>query len=131
MLFGQGVLVTNTAKRSRFFQLLALFTTKATLEGIEFIVWTFYRSPQDQNFLYQQGRTRPGKIITNCDGTLQRSRHQEWLAVDILIIKDGSDVWTNDPAYERLGEIWEALGGHWGGNFALCDYVHFELSESE
>ena len=117
--------MTNTAKRCRFLQLLALLIQKVTLEGIEFIVWTFYRSPVDQSYLYQQGRTRPGKIITNCDGTLVRSKHQDWLAVDILIIKDGSDQWTKTPEYEHLGEIWQSLGGRWGGNWN--DYFHFEL----
>jgi peptidoglycan L-alanyl-D-glutamate endopeptidase CwlK len=122
------MLMTNTAKRCQFLQHLALLIQKATLEGIEFIVWTFYRSPADQNFLYQQGRTRPGKIITNCDGTLVRSRHQDWLAVDILIIKDGADQWIRTPEYDRLGEIWESLGGKWGGNFKspAGDIFHFQ-----
>lgn len=120
--------MTNTAKRCRFLQLLALLIQKATLEGIEFIVWTFYRSPQDQNFLYQQGRTRPGKIITNCDGQINQSNHQQWLAVDILVIRDGADLWTHEPEYDRLGEIWESLGGKWGGSFkSIDDIFHFEL----
>jgi peptidoglycan L-alanyl-D-glutamate endopeptidase CwlK len=115
----------STPKRARFIQLLALFTTKATLEGIEFIVWTFYRSPADQNYLYQQGRTRPGKIITNCDGHIQLSQHQRWLAVDILVIKDGAQLWDHEPEYARLGEIWTALGGRWGGTWG--DDFHYEL----
>ena len=123
--------MTNTQKRTRFIQHLALFTQKATLEGIEFIVWTFYRSALEQNWFYQQGRTRPGKIITNCDGQVYRSRHQDWLAVDILIIdKAGGSVWTRTPEYDRLGEIWESIGGRWGGNFTSPDCFHFEYAEA-
>lgn len=117
--------MTNTKKRIRFIQLLALFIQKATLEGIEFIWWTVYRSPQDQNFLYQQGRTRPGKIITQCDGQIKQSKHTQWLAVDILIIKDDASVWERTAEYDRLGEIWQALGGCWGGEWG--DVFHFEL----
>lgn len=123
--------MTSTQKRIRFLQLLALLIQRAVLEDppIEFIVWTFYRSPNDQNFLYQQGRTRPGKIITNCDGHLSQSKHQQWLAMDILIIENGTQAWERTPEYERLGEIWESLGGRWGGNFTSpgSDCFHFEL----
>jgi len=118
-------MVTNTQRRIRFIQLFALLIQRATLEGIDFIVWTFYRSPQDQNFLYQQGRTRPGNKITNCDGHIKQSQHQKWLAVDILIIKEGTQVWTRTADYEHLGEIWESLGGKWGGGWNDC--FHFEL----
>jgi hypothetical protein len=102
---------------------------QANLDNIEFIVWTFYRSPADQNYLYQQGRTRPGGIITNCDGYINKSKHQEWLAIDILIVRYGTDLWTHEPEYDRLGEIWEALGGTWGGKFhsPQADIFHFEL----
>jgi hypothetical protein len=112
-----------------FLQLLALFTTQAKSEGIEFIIWTFYRSPADQNYLYQQGRTRPGKIITNCDGHIVLSEHQKWLAVDILVIKDGAQLWDHAPEYDRLGEIWEGMGGVWGGRWHSPggDIYHFEL----
>jgi hypothetical protein len=48
--------------------------------------------------------------------------------VDILVIRDGADVWSHAPAYDRLGEIWESLGGKWGGSFkSLDDIYHLEL----
>ena len=120
--------MTHTQKRIRFIQLFALLTQKATLEGIEFIIWTFYRSHTEQNLLYQRGRTEEGKIITNCDGYAKQSMHQKWLAIDVLIIKDGAAVWDYVPEYDRLGEIWEALGGVWGGRFKSPsgDVYHFE-----
>ncbi len=120
--------MTNTQKRIKFLRLLARFISQAGAEGIEFIVWTFYRSPTDQNYLYQQGRTRSGQIITNCDGYLTLSKHQSWLAVDLLIIEDGAQVWERTPEYERLGEIWVSLGGRWGGDWNDC--YHFELAEA-
>jgi len=124
--------LTNTERRIRFLEKFALLIERARLEDppIRFIVWTFYRTPDQQNALYQQGRTTPGKIVTNCDGYTSLSNHQRWLAADILIIKpDGSQDWGPSPAYDRLGEIWRSLGGAWGGDFASLkgDIFHFEL----
>lgn len=117
--------MTSTEKRIKFLRLFAQLTIKSADEGITFIVWTFYRSPADQNFLYQQGRTRPGEIITNCDGFIVLSNHQRWLAMDILIIKDAGQVWERTGDYDRLGAIWTDLGGRWGGQWNDC--YHFEL----
>ena len=120
--------MTHTQKRIRFIQMVATLTQRAALEGIEFIIWTFYRSHTEQNLLYQRGRTEEGKIITNCDGYVKQSMHQKWLAIDALVIKDGVAVWDHTPEYDRLGEIWEALGGKWGGRFKSPsgDVYHFE-----
>jgi len=117
--------LTNTEKRIRFIDLFSQFVQQAKAKGIQFIVWTFHRTAQEQNYLYQQGRTRSGRKVTNCDGYIKASNHQNWLAKDILIIKDGHDVWTRTPDYDRLGEIWTALGGRWGGEWDDC--FHFEL----
>ena len=118
--------MTNTEKRIKFLQMFGAFITQAKAENIEFIVWTVYRSAQEQNLLYQQGRSKPGQKVTNCDGYNTISNHQRWLAVDILIIdEDGSQVWERTPEYDRLGEIWTSLGGRWGGQWNDC--YHFEL----
>jgi peptidoglycan L-alanyl-D-glutamate endopeptidase CwlK len=124
-------MATNTEKRVRFLELFGLLCTKAKVEGIQFIVWTFDRTPQEQNYLYQQGRTRPGKVITNCDGYIKKSAHENWLAIDLAIVKNGKVVWDPIPEYFDLGEYWESLGGTWGGRFSAAsgvsgDIYHFE-----
>jgi hypothetical protein len=50
--------------------------------GLEFRITEAYRTPERQNFLYQQGRTRAGNIVTNFDGYRKISEHQTRLAVD-------------------------------------------------
>jgi peptidoglycan L-alanyl-D-glutamate endopeptidase CwlK len=125
-------MATSTEKRSRFLGLFGQLLTFAAERGILMIVWTFERSPQEQNFLYQQGRTRPGKIVTNCDGYITKSEHQKWLAIDLAVVKDGEVEWADLPEYHDLGEFWESLGGAWGGAFigsgsALNDIYHFQL----
>ena len=45
-----------------------------------------YRSPEEQNKLYQQGRTKPGSIVTYKDGYEKKSKHNysPSLAVDVV-----------------------------------------------
>ena len=122
--------MASTAKRVKFIELWGQLCAYAAERGIKYIAWTFDRSPQEQNYLYQQGRTRPGKIVTNCDGYIKKSPHQHWLAIDIAIVKNGAVEWADLPEYHDLGEYWESLGGFWGGRIAsLGDVYHFELKE--
>jgi peptidoglycan L-alanyl-D-glutamate endopeptidase CwlK len=98
--------------------------------GLEVVITQGVRSAAQQRALYAQGRTRPGKIVTNCDGYIKKSPHQHWLAIDIAIVKNGAVEWADLPEYHDLGEYWESLGGFWGGRIAsLGDVYHFELKE--
>lgn len=55
------------------------------------------------------------------------SLHTERLAVDFNLWVNG--VFQTDPkAYEPMGEMWEVLGGTWGGRFASKDNDHFSLA---
>lgn len=81
-----------------------------------------YRSQARQNYLYQQGRTRPGAIVT---WTLT-SRHTSRLAWDIAVAppKDLYDVTT----LNKVGAIARKLGITWGGDWTgSIDRPHFEV----
>lgn len=87
------------------------------------------RSDERQQQLYAQGRTAPGAIVTNCDGTIHRSRHQTQAdgfghAVDCCF--DSETPYEGPwPVY---GAAAVALGLVWGGNFSkLQDRPHVEL----
>ena len=56
-------------------------------EGHPFQVFEAYRTPQRQAFLYAQGRTQPGDIVTKAQPWT--SYHQYGLAVDIVLKIDG------------------------------------------
>ncbi|MCU0634953.1 MAG: M15 family metallopeptidase, partial [Gemmatimonadaceae bacterium] len=60
------------------------------------------RSPERQAWLYAQGRTRPGQVVT----WTQHSAHLSGDAADVII--DGQ--WRNDRAYGRLHRIAEDEG---------------------
>ncbi|MDC6267798.1 M15 family metallopeptidase [Lysinibacillus fusiformis] len=93
---------------------------KAGIKNV-FITET-YRSQERQKYLYAQGRTRPGNIVT---WTLE-SNHKSRLAWDIAVGPPQSlyDVTT----LNRVGEIARKLGITWGGVWlAKIDRPHFEV----
>jgi len=101
-------------------QLLFQECFKAGIKNI-FITET-YRSQERQKYLYAQGRTRPGQIVT---WTLD-SNHKSRLAWDIAVCPPHSlyDVTT----LSKVGAIAGKLGITWGGNWSdKIDRPHFEV----
>lgn len=97
----------------------------AHIFDIHFIVTDFHRTASRQKELYDAGKSK-------CDGVNHRSKHQDWLAIDICIVnEDGALVWNRSETYEKLGKQWKALGGIWGGDWeSLNDIYHFQAGES-
>ena len=96
---------------------------KAGIKNI-FITET-YRSPERQKYLYAQGRTRSGQIVT---WTLN-SNHSSRLAWDIACSSPASlyDVAT----LNKVGAIARKLGITWGGDWKNnIDRPHFEVKSS-
>lgn len=95
-------------------------------EGIKNIFITeTYRSQERQNYLYAQGRTRPGQIVT---WTLS-SNHTSRLAWDIAIGPPQS--LYDEVTLKRVGAIARKLGITWGGDWTgNKDRPHFEVPKS-
>lgn len=92
------------------------------------------RTFEEQDVLYQQGRTKPGKKITNAKAG--KSIHNYGFAVDICLIINGNTAswdaakdWDNDQIadwYECV-KIFAIHGWEWGGNWkTFKDLPHFE-----
>ena len=90
------------------------------------------RSVEEQARLFAQGRTSPGKVVTNCDGVVKKSRHQLAAdgfghAVDCAFVVGGQVVW--EGPWNLYGEVGKVLGLVWGGDFhSLVDRPHLELT---
>jgi D-alanyl-D-alanine carboxypeptidase-like protein len=74
-----------------------------------------------------QAYAKMGKGISN-------SLHCLRLAVDLNAYfegkwLDGSQDW-HIPHLERLGKLWESMGGSWGGRFTKKDYNHYSLQHN-
>lgn len=92
------------------------------------------RTYKEQQDLYDQGRTKPGRKVTNAKPG--QSIHNYGLAVDICMIIDGKAAswdtvkdWDNDRIadwYECV-KIFAKNGWDWGGNWKnFRDLPHFE-----
>lgn len=73
-------------------------------EGFPFKVFEAYRMPQRQAYLFGQGRTRPGAIVTQARPW--ESYHQFGLAADIVLCPGGK--WSWDASAEYI-QAWDRL----------------------
>ncbi len=84
-----------------------------------------YRSQARQNYLYAQGRTRPGPIVT---WTLS-SHHQSRLAWDIAV--GPPNVLYDASILNKVGVIARKLNITWGGDWVgSVDRVHFQIEST-
>lgn len=98
-------------------------------EGYKVLVTQTLRTIEEQNALYEQGRTKPGAIVTNAKGGY--SYHNYGLALDFCMIRtDGSLDWIVGTKWRRIAEIGKSLGFEWGGDWtgSLIDYPHLQYT---
>lgn len=105
---------------------------------VDFTITDGVRTVKEQQALYTKGRTKPGNIVTHCDGIRKKSNHQPkadgfGYAVDLYPYMNGS-VQVN--AVKELKIIANhilntakdlGINIEWGGNWRMKDYPHFEL----
>lgn len=92
------------------------------------------RTFAEQDALYAKGRTAPGGIVTNAKGGL--SMHNYGLAIDIVLIRDGSALWDvksdldgdGKPDWIEIVNIFKSYGWEWGGDWKFYDAPHFQKS---
>lgn len=89
-----------------------LIVEELNTEGFPFRIFEAFRSPQRQEFLYAQGRTRPGPIVTKARPW--RSYHQYGLAIDLVLFVNGQWSWKTSgeyrDAWKRMHQIGESHG---------------------
>lgn len=100
--------------------------------GHPMLVTDGVRTAEKQRALYAQGRTQPGKIVTNADGVNKPSNHQRHAdgyghAVDCAFLVNGAPSWDEHLPWRCYGEMAKALGCAWGGDFStIRDLPHIE-----
>lgn len=102
------------------------FLAAAKAEGIDVLITSTYRDNESQDELYAQGRTRPGKIVTNARGG--QSFHNYRVAFDFVPVIGGKAVWNDLALFRRLGKIGKSLGLEWGGDWKFRDYPHLQYT---
>jgi peptidoglycan L-alanyl-D-glutamate endopeptidase CwlK len=100
-------------------------------QGIDLLVTSTYRSTAEQNALYAQGRTKPGKKVTNAKGG--QSFHNHRLAYDVVPLRNGKPVWgttgEDGKLWQRVGELGEGAGLEWAGRWTkFKEFPHFQYT---
>ncbi len=96
-------------------------------DGLNIGISETYRTAKRQDYLYTQGRTRPGNIITYARGSSMSSYHQWRLAFDVYnnVVGDAYNI----NVLNKVGAIGEKLGLEWGGNWtSFKDSSHFQYT---
>ena len=98
---------------------------KAALAGIKIKIISGFRSYEEQDALYAQGRTAPGNIVTNARGGY--SNHNFGIAFDVGVF-EGNKYLDDSPKYKAVGVLGMDLGLEWGGSWkTIVDQPHFQL----
>ncbi len=101
---------------------------RAYKQGIYVLFSDGYRSNAEQNALYAQGRTKPGKIVTNARGG--QSLHNYGLAIDMFITnKAGTSATWPVGELRKVAQIAKGLGFEWGGDWkTFKDNPHLQMT---
>ena len=129
-------------------EILKLAITRSV---IDFGISEGHRSIERQQFLYNQGRTTPGNIVTNVDGINKKSKHNYYpsRAMDVFAYVPGRGVVYDDIYMGYLAGLFDSISKElkaagkikatlrWGGNWdgdgelktdqKLVDLPHFEI----
>jgi peptidoglycan L-alanyl-D-glutamate endopeptidase CwlK len=100
---------------------------EAKRQGLNAKIIDTFRSPERQDHLYAQGRTRAGNIVTNATGKDMSSYHNWRLAFDCIQNVPGKEY---DAAFlAKLGKIGQSIGLEWGGGWSTFkDAPHFQYT---
>ncbi|SEN71043.1 peptidoglycan L-alanyl-D-glutamate endopeptidase CwlK [Amphibacillus marinus] len=153
LLVGFTILIAVVAIRSvQFYQLISsrnqpselhpiivehmeTLITQAKQVGIDVVITDGFRSFEEQEQLYEQGRSNEGSIVTNAQAG--QSYHNYGLAIDFALQNQAGDIiW--DMAYDgnqngesdwlEVVELAKALGFDWGGDWRhFPDYPHLQM----
>ena len=106
-----------------------LFISSCKKEGIAILITSTYRDIESQNKLYSQGRTEPGKKVTNAKGG--QSFHNWKVAFDFVPIVSGKAQWNDLSLFKRCGEIAKTHGLEWAGDWkTFKEYAHCQYTST-
>lgn len=104
------------------------FIANCQNSGIDVIITSTYRDNESQAALYAQGRTSPGKIVTNANAG--QSFHNYKVAFDFVPIVNGKPSWDDSELFESCGKIGESLGLEWAGRWVkFKELAHMQYTE--
>ncbi|MEI6757672.1 MAG: M15 family metallopeptidase [Chlorobium sp.] len=119
------------------------FLDECSAAGYDVLITSTYRDNESQAELYAQGRTKPGRIVTNAQAG--KSWHNWRVAFDIVPLRHGKPVWgtlgngiDNNPKDDEIDdlELWhqvaaiaKSVGLEWAGDWkTFRELAHFQYT---
>ena len=103
------------------------FLDKCKEQGIDVIITSTYRDKESQQALYDQGRSKPGKKVTNAKSG--QSFHNWRVAFDFVPIISGKAQWNDISLFRRCGDIAKSIGLEWAGDWkSFKEYAHCQYT---
>lgn len=100
-----------------------LFLDACKQKNIPIFITETHRSQKRQDYLYEQGRTRPGKIVT----WTRSSNHTGGYAWDIAV-NAPHDLYDS-TIIAKAGAVAATLNIEWGGKWKKKDAPHFQINK--
>ncbi len=98
---------------------------KAAGMGITIRVISGLRTYAEQDALFEQGRGKPGRKVTNARGGY--SNHNFGIAFDVGVFRGGCYL-PESSSYKAVGALGRELGLDWGGDWkTIKDEPHYQL----
>lgn len=95
-------------------------------QGMHVLITQTKRDNEYQAYLYSQGRTRPGSIITNSKTT---TFHGAGLAIDFCENVKGRE-YADAAFFQNVAIIAKAMGFSWGGDWkSFPDFPHLQWDD--
>lgn len=92
-------------------------------QGLSVLITQTVRDDEYQAYLYAQGRTRPGAVITNSKTT---TFHGKGLAIDFCQNLKGHE-YDDGAFFQNVAILAKAIGFSWGGDWAsFPDFPHLQ-----
>lgn len=97
-------------------------------QGLDVLVTCTYRTPDEQNALYAQGRSKPGPIVTNARA--YQSMHNFRCALDLVPLIHGKPDWDGShSSWHKIADIFKAHGFEWGYDWPrFKEMPHFQIT---
>lgn len=112
--------------RPEFRKLVDLWLADCHSINLDVLVYCTVRSNEEQDALYAQGRTVPGKIVTNAHAG--QSAHNYGLAIDFVPLENGKPRWDGgNPLYLHAIAIAEARGLESLCKSAFPEWAHLQM----
>lgn len=103
------------------------FIAKCADNKIDVLITSTYRDNASQSALYAQGRTAPGRKVTNAKAG--QSWHNWRCAFDFVPIVNGKAQWADTVTFSQCGVIAESVGLEWAGRWkSMKELAHCQFT---